>query len=80
VGIFPDNFLSEVLSKNKLGVYAATFDELRVSTLLDDCPLVHDNNVVCVSNGRQSMRDDNRGPIGGDIVQRLLDDTLRIGI
>jgi hypothetical protein len=52
VGIFPDNFLSEVLTKNKLGVDAAMFDQLRVSTLLDDCPLVHDNNVVCVTNGR----------------------------
>lgn len=52
MGVFPILFLSKVLSKNKVGVDAATFDQLTVGTLFDDHPLGHDNNVICVADSR----------------------------
>ena len=43
---------------------------------LDDAAMVHHQDLVSVHDGRQPMRDDQRGPVAGDAFELRLDYTF----
>jgi hypothetical protein len=48
-----------------------------VRAALDDAPVVHHENLLRVHDRRQPVRDHQRGPVPGDLVELLLDRALR---
>ena len=53
--------LCHELPLDELLVGAVQGDELVVGALLNDLTLAHDNDLVCVPDGGETMRDDNHG-------------------
>lgn len=71
---------AEVLGLDKSSIGAVQRDELLMASLLDYCALCHDDNVVDVTNSRESMSNDDHGATLGDIVECLLDNLLGAGV
>jgi len=69
-----------LLERPKLGIEAMAGDELSVPAPLDYPPVAHDQDLVGVLDGGQSMGNDKRGAVVREQRQALLNDTLRGGI
>src|SRR4051794_31898741 len=54
----------------ELGVEAAGGKELIVGTPLQDSPVIDDQDLVRLTDGRQAVRDDQRGAAGQGRLQR----------
>ena len=68
------------LARPKIGVKTALRQQLAVATLLDDAPLVHDNQSVHGSDGGEPMRDGNDSLNFHQIVELLLDSCLDLRV
>ena len=62
------------------GVKPALRHELLVGALLDDAALVDDHDAIGVSDRREPVGDHHRGPVSHQLVQRLLNEYLRMGV
>lgn len=70
----------DVLSRHKVVIGALQFQELVMRALLDDAAGRHDDNVVCIPNGRQAMSNGDSRTTGSGSLQSSLDDTFRLGV
>src|SRR5659263_205685 len=64
----------------KVGVESVLCEQLLVSPLLDDRTMVHDKDVVSVSDGRETVGNDETGPPGHQLCHCFLDAYFRSGI
>src|SRR5215831_5474253 len=60
------------------GHRARPCDELMVVAALDDDPLIEHDDLLGVDNGREPMRDDERGAVLRDLLERILDVLLGV--
>lgn len=51
-----------------------------MSTLLNDFSVVNDHDAICVDDGRQPVRDDERGSVFAEPAQGALDFGLGFGV
>src|SRR5438876_2111759 len=61
-------------------VDTARVEQLAVRALLDDAALVQHDDAIDVLDRRQAVGDDDRGPAAHQLLQRVLDQVLRLGI
>ena len=62
------------------GVMAIGSEQLGVGSLLDDASLVHDHDRIGLLDGRQAVGNDQRGAVGHDVIERILDVALGLGV
>ena len=61
-------------------VSATVGKQLEVVALLDDLAVGEDDDLVCVLNGGQTVRDDKHRADGLDLLEGVLDEKLGLGI
>ncbi len=64
------------LQAREPGVEAAARGQFRVRAFLDDPALVHDHDAVGRTDRRQAVGDDDRRPVGHQMVERILNQPL----
>ena len=69
-----------MLRLNQLPIQSVTIDQFAVGSLFDDTSLVKDDNLVGVTNRRQSVGSDQQGSAFRKSVDCGLDGALRFGI
>jgi hypothetical protein len=69
-----------LLQDPHLEVGAGALEQLAVRAALDDAAVVHDQDLVGVHDGGETVRDDQRGVAAGDAVQLGLDRFLRFRV
>lgn len=72
--------MPEVLGAYKPGVGSVGREQLVVGALLDNLPVGHDDDIVRAADGGQPVGYHDHGPVGGDVVERLLDNLLGVGV
>ena len=68
------------LQARKPRIEPATRDQLGMAPLLDDPPAIHHHDPFRRAHGRQPVRDDQRGTIRHQPLQRLLDKLFALGV
>src|SRR5476651_537842 len=69
-----------VLKRHEVRVIAALRDQLIVRTALNNASLIHRQDLVRMSHGRESVRDDNHRAPGADLSHVVLDDAFRFEV
>src|SRR5664280_945034 len=64
----------------EVGVESVLCEQLLMGALFNDRTVVHDKDVVCVSDGRETVGDDEAGPAGHQLCHCFLDAYFRSGI
>src|SRR5450756_1792285 len=64
----------------EVGVESVLCEQLLVAALFDDRTMVHDKDVVRISDGRETVGNDETGPAGHQLCHCLLDAYFRSGI
>ena len=64
----------------KMVVKTVFFHQIFVSTLFDDLPVFHDEDPVCIADGRKTMGNDEAGTALHELVKGFLDLQLGTGI
>src|SRR5208283_3300079 len=72
--------LYAMLPRVQIVVAATSRVELRMRAAFQNSAPLHDHDLIGTANGRQPVRDDERGPSLHQIRKTLLDHVLRLGI
>src|SRR5260221_12016637 len=67
-----------VLQLVQPGIIAIAGQQLLMAALLDNAPLVQDDDAVDVANRGEAVGNDDRRPAPPELVQRILDERLRL--
>src|SRR5664280_1361108 len=78
-GLLRDGRTSE-LAVIEVGIESMLCEQLLVGALFDDRTMVHDKDVMRVSDGRETVGDDEAGPAGHQLCHCFLDAYFRSGI
>src|SRR5215216_3195563 len=79
-GLAGRQLLLQQLTLVERGVLAARGEQLLVRAALDDAPLVEDADEVRVADGRDAVRDDERGALAHHAAQAAQNLLLRVGV
>lgn len=70
----------EVLCRDKLCVGSPSSNEVVMTALFNDVALLHNHNVIGISDRLELVSDNNSSPVLRCLVEGFLNDTLRMGV
>lgn len=72
--------MSPVWTRQKIRVQSVSLKESLVRAILHHLTVVEDEDPVGCPDGRQAVRDDEGGPVGGELCESILNKRLCLGV